>query len=647
MSKAVASSFRGARLRTSAAAFIALLALAATLLTAAPATASATAACDPADRPEVYPVDELQRHQMGVGYTVLDGQEIISFDVEILGVDPNGIAPGIPFILARLSGPAMDETNGIVQGMSGSPVYIDGRLVGATAYGFIPSDEIAGITPAEEMVKVFDYPPSPADADRPSPAAMQAARYSQMRSSVQLSAELRREAARAGSGEESDYEEARRLKIPLGVSGVDSRGMKFFRTTLRKSGASFADFRAFRAGSYEQEFPRVYATLEPGSAYAAAFSYGDLTVAGIGTTTARCGDMVLAWGHPFLWQGQVSYGMNAAEILGVIPNDVLPGFKFGVVSSLAGIVDQDRLVAIRGTEGIEPFMTPVVATVTNLDTDRMRHGQTDVVAQQFLPSLAASTMLVETDVVHDRIGDGSMRLRWRIDAVDSDGDPFTFVRENMYYSPWDISYEAPFEAFTNLLALQTNPFEEVRFEKVTFRGEITQDRLTSQITKVLTASPQQPALKERKRLEVKPGQTIDVRVLLTTYEDEPGVEARIRRVDLNLKLPKEMEGGNLRVRGGSPLYCWGFGGQCKAESLDEFVALLENSERFSDLVAEVGTQAKCCAEGDGPMPPGGGRGQTVKVVDRQPDVVQGGKTVRLFVVGSGGSDGPGGGGGKG
>src|SRR6266508_6185423 len=170
---------------------VAVAVLAALMFQSAPGRADGTCPT----KPEVFPVDQLAKGMTAIGHTVIDGTSQTTFDVEILGVDENGIAPGVAFILAQITGPQsfLDQTGGIVAGMSGSPVYIDGKLVGSTSYGFFASDQtIMGITPAQPMVDLFDYPDSP-----PSSAALAAAKAASAVRTVHLSWELRQTAARA------------------------------------------------------------------------------------------------------------------------------------------------------------------------------------------------------------------------------------------------------------------------------------------------------------------------------------------------------------------------------------------------------------------------------------------------------------------
>jgi hypothetical protein len=427
------------------------------------------------------------------------------------------------------------------------------------------------------------------------------------------------------------------MKIPLAVTGgIDQRGMKVLRKFLRKAHIPARAYRAATADPDAQAQP-----MEPGSSFAAMLSYGDLGLGGVGTTTARCGNLALAWGHPFFWTGDAQFGMSPAEVLGVIPNDVLPGFKFASVLPMQGTVDQDRLTGIRGIEGELPPTVPVLTDIVGPDTGQEREGETDVVPQEFLPIVAALHLLANLDVVNDRIGEGTVSLSWRIEGSDAAGDSFTLARHNMYASEYDASIESIFEVYANLLALQNNPFEEVTFDEVSMEGSIQEDLLTSRVVKLQTASPDHPTYKKRERLVVHPGDPIQVRAWLEPHDGGP-----LNKVDLTLRVPDNARGtGSIQVRGGRQSYCgFFFGGSCKAKNLDQLISLLSTHEHNNDLVAElytrVGTGGGSAGGGEetsepsepSPGKPGPTRSKVVSKRAAQDEVVVGGKSLRLRVV---------------
>jgi len=555
-------------------------------------SAPAGSAAEPCtSEPDVFPVDDLEAGMMGTAWTVVQGTDPVSFDVEILGVLPDGIAPGVDFILVQTSGPVIDETGGIAFGFSGSPVYIGGDLVGSISYGFFAADQTyGGVTPAEDMVKLFGYPSGIGTLE----AASAIARPTKSEQ-VRIPSQLRRTAARAaGTSAEAIPTVAEPLRIPVAVSGLNGRGFRRFAKTLRLGGLPFVPYRSGAAslGALAEE------PLAAGDAVAGALSVGDLTVAGVGTATAVCDDLLLAFGHPFFWDGRAGaypMAMYGAEVLKVIPDpsNLFGAFKVASLAGLHGIIDQDRLTGIRGVEGVEPTSVPVTSVVVNPDLASIREGETILFRQAIggfpvLPDIAAFHLLVNEDVVFDRIGDGTVTLRFVIEGIGPDGDPFRLVRPNMHFSEWDASWESIFELFAFLFRIQENPFGSVELTSVRAQSAITQEHLTAEIVRVRSASSLQPGLRVRTKLRVRPGDTIRLRVVLLP-EGATGREW----VDLLLPVPRTRFGGSLTVRGGGAdgcLFC--FFGEEGSEgdgpaTFEELLQELRRTRRNNDLVASL------------------------------------------------------------
>ncbi|HEX9375373.1 MAG TPA: SpoIVB peptidase S55 domain-containing protein [Actinomycetota bacterium] len=602
---------------------VAVAVLAALMFQSAPGRADGTCPT----KPEVFPVDQLAKGMTAIGHTVIDGTSQTTFDVEILGVDENGIAPGVAFILAQITGPQsfLDQTGGIVAGMSGSPVYIGSKLVGSTSYGFAFADQtIIGITPAQPMVDLFDYPDS-----APSSSAVAAARAASDARTVHLSWSLRQAGARAaGKSTTSSFPAtADQLLVPLSVSGVDSRGLtrleRFVRTRLNLPvtvyGAAGSD-----PGAASQP-------LTAGDSLAAGLSYGDISAGAIGTATAACGDMVVGFGHPFFFNGNTQLGMNAADVLKVVkdPSSTFGGFKFATMTGLKGIIDQDRLTGIRGIDGLNPHLVNALVHVENLDIPgRMRDGESQVAAAEFVPIVAALTLLGNQDVTFDRIGDGSAALDWSIQGTGPDGEHFKLIRDDKYYSGYDISYESITELLYELFFLQNNKFGDVTFTNIRANSAITQRQLTTRISKVLVSSNTQPGLEERTKLLVSPGDTIHIRVVMRRL----GLPTPLD-VNMSFAVPASASGdGELSFRGGR--FFDGLFSARRAGSFDAMLSKFENAEHGYDLVSEMFLFAGGGSE-PGPKASAPRRFIHREIIRPQGRVVGGRKFIRLRVVNAG------------
>jgi SpoIVB peptidase S55 len=369
--------------------------------------------------PEAFPVADLTPGMVASGLTVEKGNVADPFTATVVGVIDDGIAPGLDMIIVETDSPAIQRAGGVWAGMSGSPVYApDGRLIGAVAFGlsFGPS-KIAGVTPAADMKALLSRP-GPA----PSPTA-----------TIDLPAALERRlvasdaatAAEAASG-------MRRLPIPLGVSGINQAHLGKVAERLEKELPGTHVYAAAAAPVGAAASP---ADIFPGSNFAAAVSYGELTAAGVGTTTAVCtaetNDFALAFGHPFTFIGSTSLSVHPANAVFVQP-DVLAPFKVANPGGVVGTLDQDRQAGIRGLLGPVPPAIPVDSTVMSTDDGATRSGTTRVNMQQFVPEISAFHLLGQLDRVFDRIGGGTSQIRWVINGTRASGAPFSVDVTNMY-----------------------------------------------------------------------------------------------------------------------------------------------------------------------------------------------------------------------
>ena len=261
-------------------------------------------------------VEELKPGMKGYGKTVIRGADIETFDVEVLGV--TGTETGGYNILIKASGPLLKESGGIAQGMSGSPVYIDGRLAGAVAYGQAFSDpNYCFLTPINEMLRLFDE--------------------TDPRPSVFLP-----------------------KSTPLMVSGFTADGVAHLNEELSPFGLT-----SYAVPGGTDELDSVQ--LEPGSSVGVSLVRGDMVIGAIGTVTWTDDEgRILAFGHPFLQHGDSNYFMTNAWIFASVPN-IQSAFKVGTLGKTLGRISQDRLSGIAGKEGENAPIIPMYVSVTDKD----------------------------------------------------------------------------------------------------------------------------------------------------------------------------------------------------------------------------------------------------------------------------------------
>ena len=293
---------------------------------------------------ETIPVSEIHAGMHGVAYTVFQGTKPESMGVEVLGILKNANGPKGDIILVRLSGEKAEYT-GVVAGMSGSPVYLDGKLAGALAFriGEFSKEPIAGVTPIAEMLEINAMDHSPGS------------------STVNAGSALHTPTRTSGPGAESfaseDYANyLRPIEAPLVFSGFSQETMQRFGPQFVKEGI----VPVMGVGSVSES--KQPEPLEPGSAISAILVRGDMDIAATCTVTYMDAQHLLACGHPLLQFGMVDLPMTKAEVLATLPSP-LNAFKIVNATEPVGAFVQDRHTGILGEFGKQPEMIPVTLNI--------------------------------------------------------------------------------------------------------------------------------------------------------------------------------------------------------------------------------------------------------------------------------------------
>jgi hypothetical protein len=284
---------------------------------------------------EYMPVSELKPGMRGITYTVMKGTEIVPLDTEILGVAKNSLGPGFDLIIAKLVDPKTALT-GAVHGMSGSPLYINGKLVGALSrrIAFFEKDGHCGFTPIADMLEVNKM-------ENARPVAADPAPFLPMASFAGLLPDNPRQGR------------AEMLSIPLTVSGLN---VEVWQKLCSAFHFAQPGFFTLAGGSGSPTAERMNAAdLKPGAPLSAVMLTGSISVAGTGTLTWRDGDNVVAFGHPMFGYGKSNLPMGMAEIITTVASYERP-FKMANPGTLIGTIDEDRFSAIAGKIGDVPKM---------------------------------------------------------------------------------------------------------------------------------------------------------------------------------------------------------------------------------------------------------------------------------------------------
>lgn len=332
------------------------------------------------------PVSDIRPGQHAVVRTVFAGDSIETFDADILGVMSNGRADG-QIILARATSPRVVQC-GVAAGMSGSPVYVDGKLVGALALGWPFSKEpIFGVTPIADMLGVLDQPELPAGPGSSGPAGLAPlprTAYRELAWSDDTVASA--PAAPAAAGRPIA------LPIPLAAGGLAPAAFDYARTLFE--GTGFLLTPGGRGAALDTA--RAAARLVPGAAVAVDVLRGDLNFSAIGTVTYRDRDQLLIFGHPFFQAGDVRLPLSTASIVGILPS-LYDSFKLGMPGTPVGVATQDRRPAVGGRIGgrvhLMPFSVEVRDGARAPRTFRFESIEDRVLMPQLVTTAAMSCLM--------------------------------------------------------------------------------------------------------------------------------------------------------------------------------------------------------------------------------------------------------------
>ncbi|RCW60937.1 SpoIVB peptidase S55 domain-containing protein [Halanaerobium sp. ST460_2HS_T2] len=441
----------------------------------------------------IMPLDEVEAGMTGYGKTVFSGNKIEKFDIEIVDVLDNRSLDE-DLILIKLTGDKVDEYGGIAAGMSGSPIYLEGRLIGAIGYGWNNSDHRYGlVTPIERMLKLLENDKvEKTDGDM-----------------SDLEFDL----------EELDPDEnIIRSETPVMVSGIRGRALKRLENNLAELDLDVIP------GSGIEETDKSNKRPEPGEAVAVQLVRGDISVASIGTLTYVDQGRFLAFGHPFTNKGDVNYLLSRAHINAVIPSTEQP-FKLGSpYKRLLGSVTQDRGAGIAGRIDTYPKITPLYISISENGKLKKEVSLQIINDEYFFSSLANSAALQAVDSALDRIGPGSAESRVKIMGR---GLPQLQIESsNMYYSQNDIGSMALYD-FSQLLDLiLTNPFEEINLIDIRLELNFNQSDSVALIQEAKVLND-----------KIYPGDEIEVEVTLHRYRN--GTEKK----NLTIKVPEDVEPG--------------------------------------------------------------------------------------------------------
>lgn len=472
------------------------------------------------------PLDQVRKGMKGYGLTVFDGSKVEKFDVEIVGVLRN-IGPDQDIILAKIDSP-MVRRAGVIAGMSGSPIYLDGRIIGALAYGWQFSKEpIAGITPIAQMLKIASAGTT-SDAVVAATPRVSAAEFLNAIGSAKPQAVFEKIASSFGAKQLSTLSGARPIAVPLSMSSFAPETIQRFGQYLDQMGFIAVPAGTTSAASND-EHP-VKTGFAPGDPIGAVLLNGDFNVAATGTVTHIDGDRVYAFGHPFLDMGQVSFPMASSEIVTVMPS-LASSFKVAATGPIVGALQQDRSAGIMGVIGEHANTIPVTLTVDGSGPARTYH--VNVVRHSQLSPLILA-MAVDTVVANAQRAAGERTVT--LDSeIDLKGLPPIRLREGWAGAQARSAIPAYLAVVSGYL--MSNEFRDAHIEGVQIHLH-HDDQL--RIAKLMDASIIPP---ENGR--ISPGDTVKVRATLKPFRGEPFIET------FDVKVPENQSPGHAYLLIGS------------------------------------------------------------------------------------------------
>ena len=477
-------------------------ALAVAMLVAAGARAEAL------DLKRYMPFAEVQPGMTGVGKTTFEASTIVEFQVKVMAILKNA-GPKRNLIIVRCSGAGLEQS-GIVAGMSGSPVYIDGRLIGAVAYAF-PWCKLAmaGVQPVEQMLRVTDQVPwvRGRAAEGSGALAVAPATPRDDLVSVPVAALGLPDVPATLAGRE--FCDMQPIRTPVMVSGFSGRAMERLRESLAPFGMV-----PMQGGAADAK-TAAEARLEPGAPLAITMVRGDIQMTTMGTITEIAGERLYAFGHGMLSAGEIDLPMMTGVAHVVIPS-LINSFRLGAAAREVGRLTWDEETGVLGALGNgRARMVPITVKISGPGKGPERVFRCEMVHHRILsPRLVAATtgnaLGAESDLPLDHT------ITYRVTVKPAGQDPV--VCDNVTVSPNGDAYlEGQVHSVVGLL--MENPFNNMKVESVEVRLIV---EAGSRLAEIEEARPLRNA--------VRPGDTVPIELKIRPWRAEPmwmTVEARV------------------------------------------------------------------------------------------------------------------------
>jgi hypothetical protein len=488
-----------------------------------------------------FPVDQIKPGMEATGLTVWQGNKVEEFKVHILAVLRNVIGPRRDLILARLEGGPLADT-GVIAGMSGSPVYIDGRLAGAVSYslGAFSKEALAGITPIGEMIDAatLDSPRPPVGVrarleipvTREGVAAAMAASFSWVRPFADRPGDVQVLSPADSAIDGRIATMLRPIATPLVMGGFAADVADLLSGAFRNYG--FAPMAGAAAGA--EASVDASKGLKPGDPVGVNLLSGDFNMGATGTVTEVVGNKIYAFGHPFYNLGPIQFPMTKAYVHALLPS-LTASMKIATTGDVIGTVSQDRATTIAGTLGAAPAMIPVKLSLQS-DRGFKKSFEFQVVKDQMFTPLFTYAAILSTLGSYEReTGAASFNIKGTM-SVKSHSD----INIEDLFTGDRAALNASASVMAPLTFLLGNDFEPVDIQGVDLTIESTEQPKTAMIERVWLD-----------RVRARAGRTVPLKVLMRTYRGEEVVRT------VPLEIPANASGSlQVMVSDGSRLAQW-------------------------------------------------------------------------------------------
>ncbi len=495
-----------------------------------------------AGKVEVFPLDQVKAGMKATAWTVFEGSEVEAVPIEIIGLWKNAWGPKQDIILAKMFGKAL--RTGVAGGMSGSPVYIDGKLVGAVSLriSVFSPDAICGITPIDLMLEINEFDSSkPKDAKTPQTlAGNQAVRVPE---NVLAGAMMQQ------------------IDTPLTFSGFHEATLQNFGAALQQMGLRPVMGGAGGANYETKPAPDWKTSLQPGQPIVGVLVSGDMNISGLGTVTYNDGNKVLGFGHPFFNMGPLDMPMAKGEILTVLSSSFQPN-KVGNTTEIVGALRQDRHSGIQGLLGEQAETIPVTLKVRNLGAAGGVSGEKDFrfnvfVNQKWTPFLMTMTLFNSISGLNEFSDETTYRLSGQVEL---DGLP------SLNLSGMATVNDSPLPPAIGLASWWGDKFNRL------YGNTLVNPRLKA-VNATIDLIPERRAATIESawigKTEVDPGEEIDLKVFVQPYRGE-----RLSR-SLKITIPSGLSKGEHRIV------------LVDADTLNRAPAVAGNANRFIELSQTV------------------------------------------------------------